>query len=153
MLHIFRSTDTLLEEKAALQPPTKQTSDLDEEYVALQTKLGLGLGLPTYDTQRALTYLDFKFKGRDKWVWVPLRAKDMVSDFGFNDTDKRTYSKPIPFAVLKTIDEIQSMHPEAKFFISDERRPTDEKDPFLAVTLDNGRTLHIVERWDEPSFR
>jgi hypothetical protein len=146
------------EPKPVIAVPQKKELEFDAEYHQLYTKLGIGLGLPTYPINSVTRYLDSKFPlaaGVKGWVWVPIRYKDKVKGFSFNDVDSRTYTKPIPFPVLKTIDEIQTAHPEAKFFISDERQRGDntEKDPFLLVTLDDGRTLNVIERWDEPSFR
>jgi hypothetical protein len=143
--------------KPVIAVPKKHNLEFDAEYYQLYTKLGIGLGLPTYPLSSVISYLDSKFPPADNlnkgWVWVPLRHKDIVKGRSFNDTENRTYTKPIPFPVLKTIDEIQTAHPEAKSFISDERQTSDNKDPFLLVTLDDGRTLNVIERWDEPSYR
>jgi hypothetical protein len=102
------------------------------------------LDMPTYPLHDVIRYLNAKFGvhsrksltdsvSRPNWVWVPLRHKDIITTRNFNDTDQRIYTKPIPYPVLKTIESIQERWPEAKFFISDERYASDEKDPFFNV--------------------
>ena len=139
--------------ESSVVPEKRSFADVNEEYQALAVKLGIGLAVPTYDLSAVLAYLDAKYGGRDDWRWVPVRGRDIVRTKDFNDVTSRTYSKPIPYAVLKTIDEIETQYPEARFFISDERYESDVKDPFLMVTMDEGTTLYVVERWDEPAFR
>lgn len=152
---MFGRKEVVAEVKVEPEVPNKVAlpDDVSEEYRALQVKLGIGIGRPTYDLASVKEYLNNKYGGWSQWCWVPLRGKDVVKGINFNDIENRTYTKPIPFAVLKTIDEIQETYPQAKFFISDERYNSDVKDPFLLVTLDNGHCLHVVERWDEPAFR
>jgi hypothetical protein len=156
----FKKEDVIqTETETAVQlipTPIKQEVDIDEEYQALAVKLGFEPRFAEYNLESVINYLDSKFPSKDMmkgWVWVPLRWKDRETSHSFNDTTSRSYQKPVPFAVLKTVDEIQTQYPEAKFFISDERNANDEKDPFLMFTLDCGRTIHVVERWDEPAYR
>jgi hypothetical protein len=142
-------------QRVQTQVPVKLSAGFDQEYAELSAKLGItsfSITYPVYPLTDVIKYLDSKF-GESRWVWVPLRCKDIVKARDFNDTDKRTYIKPIPFPVLKTIEEIEIKYPQAKFFISDEKYAGDEKDPFLMFTIDDGLTLNVVERWDEPSFR
>lgn len=153
---IAEQTSTSIQTAELLIPePQKQTfsEDITEEYKALQLKLGIGIIFPSYPLESVLRYLDAKYGCRTNWAWVPVRHTDIITANNFNDVTNRTYTKPIPFPVLKTIDEISTLYPQAQFFISDERQPSDMKDPFLLVTLDKGRTLHVVERWDEPAYR
>lgn len=152
-----------LESKSEYDPPVPVKPDAtlpDEEYFALCVKLGVVLDMPTYPLHDVTRYLDAKFghssygpTEKPNWVWVPLRHRDIITERSFNDTDQRIYTKPIPYPVLKTIESIQERWPEAKFFISDERYASDEKDPFLMFTVNEARTIHVVERWDEPKFR
>ena len=133
--------------KSKYDPPVPVKPDAtlpDEEYLALCVKLGMVLDMPTYPLHDVIRYLNAKFGvhsrksltdsvSRPNWVWVPLRHKDIITTRNFNDTDQRIYTKPIPYPVLKTIESIQERWPEAKFFISDVRYASDEKDPFFNV--------------------
>ena len=133
---------------------TEYSEQPTEEYYEMCKKLGVitipvlvgRLGLRIYDSEEVKNYLNEKFI---RWLWYPLRAADVVQGF---DTEI-IYKKPVPFAVLKTVESILAECPTMKFFISDESRKSDEKDPFLLITNDNGHTRFIIERWDEPSFR
>lgn len=146
--------------------PIKLTTEVPpEEYRDLCARIGFApvctveftlarLGLHVYPMTDVHRYLDAIFKGREGWVWVPLRDKDKIMTRGFNDTDKRTYSQPIPYPVLRTVEQLETEHPDSGlcFFVSDQRQPSDEKDPFLLVTIKNNPTYWVIERWDEPSF-
>lgn len=149
-------------------PSLIEGSAPDADYFELAKKLGVPtnlqgviqhLNLRVYNTQHVVQYLDEAFRSvaethgwEHGWVWRPLRKKDAVTSRSFNESAD-PYTKAVPYAVLKTVEAIQEHCPTAKFFVSDERRRSDEKDPFLMVTADEGRTLFIVERWDEPKFR
>jgi len=66
--------------------------------------------------------------------------------------DLALYAKPIPFPVLRTIDELRTKFPGATFWVSDEAQKVARSfDPFLLVRF-HGQQF-IIERWDEPGFR
>lgn len=153
-----KTTPTLAE------PEKVKFSDIgivDSEYKQLSAKIGVisyesiirECVDSVYPIDSVFDYLDKKYKDRYFWKWVPLRKRDIIKGRNFNDTDRRTYAKPIPYAVLVTIDKLQTACLDFKFFISDELDKSDIKDPFLLVTADMIKEYWIVERWDEPSFR
>lgn len=137
--------------------PEKAEEQADEEYRAICAKLGLVQDVAVYQREAVYAYLDEKFpgdaNGNRGWLWVPLRNQDTLKFWNSEYANGRFYDKPVPYAVLKTVDELTERFPKAKFFISDARGESDYKDPFLLFTLDEGRTQHIVERWNEPAFR
>lgn len=139
----------------------------------LEAKLAHALaenGLSEYDYPKVVDYLAVKFP--DGWGWVPFSTQDDFApeaDFGrrmnpmaIQEWDwrrngwivarGRVYTKPVPLPVLNTISVIRTAVPQIKFFISDELRP-DYGDPFLMVKIPGSETCHVIERWDEPSFR
>jgi hypothetical protein len=82
-----------------------------------------------------------------QWYWHP------VAKYNWHNEPKIShgqYSKPIPMPVLYTIECILSRFPRAQFYVSKiELFP----DSFLAVSVSGSEVLHVIERWDELSFR
>lgn len=143
--------------------PVELKKDLPEGYIEACDKIGCfptlrieqtiaDLGLHVYPMDKVCAYLNQKFE-KTGWVWVPLRKQDIIVDRSFNDTNQRIYTKAIPFPVIQSIEKLTTAHPKLCFFVSDERQKSDEKDPFLLVTMKNSSHYWVVERWDEPSFR
>lgn len=92
------------------------------------------------------------------WIWRPLREKDRVPRTGVTHrrngavaSDLQTYQKPLPLPVLVTVREVAAKFPAARFYVSDEYRADEVRDPFLMVVL--GGEQFIIERWDEPGYR
>ncbi len=111
--------------------------------------------IPVYSYEKVRDYLDKKF---DNWSWIPLRAKDCglsgLEHCGKNGhwtggiANHITYHKAVPFSVLETVKKIETVFPDLKFFVSDQRP---KGDPFLLVTAVQVENF-VVECWDEPNF-
>ena len=116
-------------------------------------------GLRRYEGAQVRAFLTYQY-GRKDWCFRPLREADRREHAQWWDEDLsrgaiqtglRVYAKPIPMPVLLTIDRIVERFPSAKFYVSDERRPSDVSDPFLLILIDEEE--YIIERWDEPNYR
>lgn len=127
-------------------------------------------GIVHYPLDKVEVYLDSKFGVPEKsepglsWCWAPLRDADLGRnrDIGKihwmrrpqgnnrngNINDVR-YEKPVPEAVLETVEKILQDVPEAYFFISEHCAPGD---PFLGVIAE-GTEMLVIERWDEQEFQ
>lgn len=93
-------------------------------------------GICVYDSIKVGAYMFANTPRGKRWDWYIVRD----------------YDKPIPEAVLITAGKIKDAFPEAVFQVTDIRDMRDP-DPFMRVTVDNGSTWFIIERWDEPAFR
>jgi hypothetical protein len=100
-----------------------------------------------------------------KWSWHPLRSADVGKLTIITDNERslngqiekgQSYRKIVPLPVLETVDRIAThfagSEPALHFYVADAAVPSEEKDPFLAVTA-MGIEFLVIERWDEPSFR
>lgn len=134
------------------------------------------LGIPVYSLAAVDKYLRSKAaevqqknngRGYTHYVWRPLRESDVdraeygsyksqfaSSPYGMRyNPQYHPYDKAVPLPVLLTAERIEERLPgEVSFFVSD---IVSYPDPFLAVQLkaDRQKTMFVVERWDEPSFR
>jgi hypothetical protein len=118
------------------------------------------LGLTVYNAEKVDNYLyreALKKNVRTRWVWKPLRAKDLKAiseDVGWQQNIyRKQYAHAVPERVLASVNRILERLPEAMFLISDFEYI--KPDPFLAITtpkLLGENKLWIVEQWDEPGF-
>jgi hypothetical protein len=124
-----------------------------------------GLGYRPYDFEKVDSYLSDKALSQGdyvRWVWKPLRKKDMVAGqgawynagAGAGTIKNDIYPHEVPAKVLAEAKTILDRIPDAVFLISDYE--TFKPDPFLAVTtkalLGTGK-VWVIDRWDEPGFR
>lgn len=115
-------------------------------------------GLRIYDPVQVRAFLKSHY-GRRGWGFRPLREADRRKDRRWWDDDSRgqiqdgaqIYNKPIPYPVLLTVERVSQRFEEARFYVSDERRASDVRDPFLLVLI--GGHEYIIEQWDEPNYR
>ena len=116
--------------------------------------------LGVYDYTKVAAYLDEQCRQLNEkrkpglfrsyeWRWHPIREYCCVYGWLPNQSNE-VYNKPIPPEIFPTIERILNRCPEALFYVSDIR---DFQDPFLAVTVKGADKMHVVERWNEPSFR
>ena len=148
-------------------------------YVKLANKLGIDsaaideacmlatihdLNISTYDFDKVDDYLyrqALKQGTNVRWVWKPLRSKDLdetskqwFSAATMGSLYPTQYAHAIPERVLTTISDILAKEPNAIFLVSDYE--VVKPDPFLAVTtlkMLKAGVIFIVDRWDEPGFR
>jgi hypothetical protein len=116
--------------------------------------------LGIYDYAKVAAYLDEQCRQLEEkrkpgefhsyeWRWHPIREYWSVYSW-LPKQSNEVYNKPIPPEAFPTIERILSHYPEALFYVSDIRN---FQDPFLAVTVKGADKMHVIERWDEPSFR
>ena len=126
-------------------------------------------GIPVYDEDQVFDWMtDQAKKNRKRWVWRPLRERDVRRDcryhlvksvqmtvdwdtFTAGQIEKEPYYKIIPLSVLETAAKVAEGFPEACFFVSD-LVSLPKPDPFLAVTLPNCPFL-VIDFWNEPGFK
>lgn len=108
------------------------------------------------DDNNGITVIPFPGYSTVPYTRVSLDAHYGVQMLSVNGTKAltgETYGKPVPIPVLRTIQRVLEIEPKARFFVSDETSLAERfRDPFLAVQLPGGDELHVIERWDEPSF-
>jgi hypothetical protein len=154
----------------------EEAPDFGEEYNRLAAKVGIlaraqtqAVTIPrilaeeaihVYDLARVEKYMDKK----GYWDWYFLRPQDDGKLLPRRKTFTSRpnvygayhffgYKEPVPFPVLLTVDKIvERVGSEAMFFVA---ALSYDPDPFLAVMsrYDWTRTMYVIERWDEPSFR
>lgn len=113
-------------------------------------------GVHVYPIERVEAYMDKK----GYWKWFPLRSIDPAVDrfrltnheypniYGGVSMD--VYDKAIPYPVLLIVDNLLTLLPDAHFYVAAlDKNP----DPFLGLWVPGDGQIHVVERWDEPSFR
>lgn len=118
-----------------------------------------------YDLAKVERYMDKK----GYWGWFPLRVSDRAPDGRawileratttnysslYGASKSEVYSKPVPYPVLCSVKTISGAFPSSElvFLVAAlDTRP----DPFLGCRFksDPDRTMIVIERWDEPSFR
>ena len=118
-------------------------------------------GLRPYDRREVEAYLTQLYQNVRFWTWRAVHVRDPRSrGQNWEGTawlgGDHAYGKAIPYPIVLLINDIREALPDARFFISDERTegnyPAETvSDPFLAVMV--GRTLTVVEAWDEPGFQ
>lgn len=119
-----------------------------------------------YDLAKVEEYMDKK----GRWAWFPLRAVDCrepsyrswdldrvtTTDYpsSFGSSKAEVYSKPVPYPVLCTVKTISDAFPGHELIFLVAAIDT-HPDPFLGCRFRNDpdRTVIVIERWDEPSFR
>ena len=125
-----------------------------------------GLGLKVYSFDKVDNYLYRKALSQGtnmRWVWKPVRSKDLNDSFKQNDKATlpnvgmlyaKMYSRQVPVSVLKLMKEMECEMSDVMFMISDYE--VVKPDPFLAVTtkslLESGK-IYIIFQWDEPGFK
>lgn len=115
-------------------------------------------GLRVYDAAQVRAFLRSQY-GRKDWGFRPLREIDRREIQRWWDIDRNgqiqdganVYGKPIPYPVLVTVQRVVERFPTARFYVSDECRNSDVRDPFLLVLVDKHE--YIIERWDEPNYK
>jgi hypothetical protein len=118
-------------------------------------------GIALYDNVQVRDYLRGEtLSSTDSIGWVPLREKDSPQKYVYKfrregdpvfvgDGLTFYYQKLIPERVLIIVEQITNRFPDARFFVSEIQH---NPDPFLGVSVDRNRTLHVVAVWDEPGF-
>lgn len=170
-------TVTMPEKPQKIEAPSPST-EIPDGYKDLAKELGvspsvllnmevrdvlLDCGLSTYGPSKVFKYMDAlvakeRITRKDKtltWAWKPLREVDKYPTDTWSWDRIRfsmtTYNHEVPYPVLLTVKKLVDRFGErAKFFVSDYESAV--PDPFLLVVVDM-KSCHIVERWDEPSFR
>lgn len=153
--------------------PANDDSMLDKLALILHN-----LGITVYSESAVARYLKTKAPEDHQYVWVPAmpqhvpaalrKAHPRFRNEGWRRVSLEggiitgaVYNKPIPYAVLTTMDQIrteaikQGVIPT--FFVSDFAKSKtitiERRDPFLAIGTVDSAAFHIIERWDEPGFR
>lgn len=81
------------------------------------------------------------------WQWVSVRSGAKSNGFGAT-----SYTKPIPYPVLCTMEKlVDRFGDQVEFHVTDIVQ-VPKPDPFLAVSIPGGQKF-VIERWDEPKFR
>lgn len=159
--------------------PANFPDGCDEEYRALARELGVGTiemqngeleqfladnFIEVYPLEKVVAYMDALCKkqdeqrggwGRTTWDWYPLRDVDVdplpLRELG--NAKNTRYAKPVPMPVLQTVKRIADVFKDSvRFCVTD----CEVKDPFLLVGIKTPGgvfKIHVIERWDEPSFR
>lgn len=117
------------------------------------------LHLPVYGFSNVRSFLNQEFKGNENWCWRPLRKVDQDAHITYGDTpadqkiqridNGQVYSGAVPIAVLKTVDAIAQVVPQARFYVSES---TAVGDPFLNVLIVGGNS-YVIAQWDKPSYQ
>ena len=156
--------------------PPEADPDFGEEYNRIASKIGIvaraqtqAITIPrilaeeaihVYDLARVEKYMD----KQGYWDWYFLRPQDDGSLLPRRKTSTSRpnvygayhffgYREPVPLPVLLTIEKIvERAGNEAVFFVA---ALAEDPDPFLAVMsrYDWTRTMYVIERLDEHSFR
>ncbi len=117
-------------------------------------------GMAVYDYQAVTRYLDATvermtktLRERHAWRWVPLRQCDKGQVVAQLSTGMVTYTKPIPYPVLLTIEKVHERFGERLAMFVSDIYTVPKADPFLGVSAPGSERLFVIERWDEPGFR
>jgi hypothetical protein len=96
-------------------------------------------GLPVYSRYDVARYLDRQYgqgrPDRPTWGWRPMRPADVqspVAEVKNNDALLRgfaSYEKAIPLPVLITVQRLLADFPGARFFVSDDVKPSEIPQP------------------------
>lgn len=162
-------TGVVSEMEAKLKAETDQVT-LYNKSAALRQFLSEN-GITVYDKSSVENYMERITPQRKRWVWTVATTGVGATLPNWEGYTIETYSKPIPDAVIMTIQKIRDAFPTSIFEVTDILE-VPKGDPFLRVSLEEtGRwgaesdsekrarvyfkAAHsfIIERWDEPGFR
>lgn len=101
-------------------------------------------GITVYKESRVNWYMNSITPSGHRWLWAQVKAPS-------DRYQPNAYTKPIPLAVLLTMEKIVDAFPDARFEVTDITEMP-KGDPFLRVHVSGGDWF-IIERWDEPRFR
>jgi hypothetical protein len=125
-------------------------------------------GIRVYDYAEVDMYLRDKCvkDKQDRWVWRPLRQKDVPAAFWNGDPKYNhgcywthscpPYSRIVPRHALEKVALIErAFKDQVQFFVSD--YPVKAPDPFIGVRVINSHdpvadAMIIFDVWDEPGF-
>lgn len=120
--------------------------------------------LKVYDygkVDQFLYNMALKMGANTRWVWKPLRDRDMERAFTDNTVRpemgfvyRKQYSRAVPERILNVVASLLECVPDAVFLVSDFE--VFKPDPFLAITTNKlmleGK-IFIIANWDEPGFK
>lgn len=128
-------------------------------------------GITVYEAGTVERYMGRITPAGHRWHWVVATMGAAVEYPTINGMKAPMYSKPIPDAVILTIQKIRDAFPTSVFQVTDISQ-IPKGDPFLRVSLEEAgswsgwstgfgdinmqfdpQESFIIERWDEPGFR